>query len=426
MSFNIALTGLNSVNDQLGAISNNIANAGTTGFKSSRADFASIYSDSNAIGVETTGLVQSISQNGTLNTTGRTLDLAISGSGFFMTRSSNGDVNYTRAGVFGTNTQNQLVNSAGQFIQGYPVDANNTLQVGTVSNLQLSNANIPAKATSDLGFSFNLDANATVPTQTPFDPANINTYNSTYTSKVFDSQGKEHTLIQFFVKNTDNDWTAHYYLDGTAQANYINMDSTTPAGQTDGQKLTFNAMGVMTSPFDEAAVKANDPANPPVHSPVLLNATIAGGVAPLAINVSYQGSTQYGADFVVHKNAPNGYAAGEKIGIAVENDGKIYSTYSNGERLLQGQLVLATFTNLDGLRNVSGTAWQETIDSGPATIGTATVGIFGDITAGALENSNVDLTAQLVALMEGQRNYQANTKVISTDKELTQVLFNAI
>lgn len=416
MSFNIALTGLNSVNDQLGAISNNIANAGTTGFKSSRADFASIYSDSSAIGVETQGLVQSISQNGTLNTTGRTLDLAISGGGFFMTKSTNGDIAYTRAGVFGTDTSNRLVNTSGQFIQGYPVDANNNLLVGTVGNLQLSNTNIPAEATNKLDFTFNLDANAEVPAAGVFSPNDINSYNSTYTSKVYDSQGKEHTLLQYFVKNADNNWSAHYYLDGTATTNAIGS-----------QTLTFNSAGLMTAPYDDARVKANDPNDPPQHQPLSLSSVnVGGGVAPLAIDLNYQGSTQYGADFVVTKNAPNGYSAGEKIGLAVEKDGKIYATYSNGERLLQGQLVMATFANLDGLKNISGTAWQETIDSGQAIIGSATVGVFGDITSGSLENSNVDLTEQLVALMEGQRNYQANTKVISTDKELTQVLFNAV
>lgn len=416
MSFNIALTGLTSVNDQLDAISNNIANSGTTGFKSSRANFASIYSDTQAMGVETTNLTQSISQGGSLASTGRTMDLAISGGGFFMTKASNGDVSYTRAGVFGTDANNQIVNASGQLLQGYPVDSNNNLQVGTVSNLQLSSSNIPAKATSRVDFTFNLDANAKVPTSTPFDPLKIDTYNSTYTSKVYDSQGKEHTLTQYFVKTGDNEWDSHYFVDGTAAANNIGT-----------QTLTYNETGLMTSPYDEARVKANDPTNPPQHQDVILTTTnLAGGVAQLSIAMGYKGATQYGSEFVVTANNPDGYSAGEQTGVAIEKDGKIYSTYSNGERLLQGQLALATFTNLDGLKSISGTSWQETIDSGNPVIGSATVGVFGDISSGALENSNVNLTEQLVALMEGQRNYQANTKVLSTDKELTQVLFNAI
>jgi len=144
------------------------------------------------------------------------------------------------------------------------------------------------------------------------------------------------------------------------------------------------------------------------------------------IDVDYTGTSQYGSDFVVTTNDASGYSAGEQTGLAIEKDGMIYATYSNGERMLQGKVVLATFANLDGLKNESGTAWSETSDSGSAMMGSPGIGSFGTLTAGALESSNVDLTQQLVKLMEGQRNYQANTKVLSTDKELTQVLFNAI
>lgn len=423
MSFNIALTGLNAVNEQLNAVSNNIANSGTTGFKSSRAEFGSIYSDSQAMGVETIGLTQSISQGGSLVTTGRSLDLAISGGGFFVTKASNGDLSYTRAGVFGTDKNNNLTNASGQLLQGYPVDANNVLQVGTVSNLKLSNSNIAAKATDSLDFVLNLDSANTVPALAPFDPTKADSYNSTYTTKIFDSQGKEHTLTQYFEKTGANTWNAHYYVDGNNAASAVGT-----------QALAFDANGNMTSPYDYAGVLRNDPAAPPVHTPVNLAITAAqlgGGVAALNMEINYGskdagGSTQYGSSFLVNTNQPTGNASGEQTGIAVEKDGKVYATYSNGERLLQGQVALATFANLDGLKNISGTSWVETSDSGQALIGVPGVGGFGALSAGALESSNVDLTQQLVELMEGQRNYQANTKVLSTDKELTQVLFNAI
>jgi flagellar hook protein FlgE len=426
MSFNIALTGLNAVNEQLNAVSNNIANSGTTGFKSSRAEFGSIYSDTMAMGVETIGLTQSISQGGSLVTTGRSLDLAISGGGFFVTKSNSGDTSYTRAGIFGTDKNNNLTSATGQLLQGYPVDANNVLQVGTVSNLKLSNANIAAQATDSLDFVFNLDAANDIPTLAPFDPTKSDSFNSTYTTKIFDSQGKEHTLTQYFVKTGANTWNAHYYVDGNAAANKI--------GTPPPQELTFDTNGNMTSPYDYAGVLRNDPLTPPVHAPVNLAITAAqlgGGVADLNMEINYGskangGSTQFGSNFVVNNNQPTGHASGEQTGIAVEKDGKVYATYSNGERLLQGQVAMATFANLDGLKTISGTSWVETSDSGQALIGVPGVGAFGDLTAGALESSNVDLTQQLVELMEGQRNYQANTKVLSTDKELTQVLFNAI
>ncbi|MEN0108883.1 MAG: flagellar hook-basal body complex protein, partial [Pseudomonas sp.] len=216
------------------------------------------------------------------------------------------------------------------------------------------------------------------------------------TTKVFDSQGKEHTLTQYFVKTADNSWTSHNFVDGTASGT---------------SNLTFDSAGMLTAPVGPVTVNAGG---------------LAGGVDPLAIAVDYTGTTQYGSDFAVTTNKASGYASGEKTGIAVDEGGKIYVNYSNGERLLQGQVVLANFANAEGLKNVSGTAWTETSNSGAALIGAPGVGQFGSVITGALEGSNVDLTAQLVTLMEGQRNYQANTKVLTTDKELNQVLFSAI
>lgn len=396
MSFNIALTGLSAVNQQLNTIGNNIANSGTVGFKSSRTDFGSLYAESQAMGVEVTGTTQSISQGGALTTTNRSLDLAISGGGFFVTRASNGDVSYTRAGVFGTDKDSFLTNSLGQRLQGYPADATGNLQTGTVSDLQLKSGGLPAKATDALSFVANLDANQEVPA-VAFDPLVADSYNSTYTTKLFDSQGKEHTLTQYFVKTADNSWNAHYYINGAALAGAP-------------QALTFDGAGSLTGPI----------------GPVALTAAPGGGVDPLAIQLDYTGTSQYGSEFSVTGNRATGYAAGEQTGMSVEKDGRVYATYSNGERLLQGQVVLASFVNAEGLKNISGTAWTETAASGAAMLGTPGIGQYGTLASGALESSNVDLTQQLVGLMEGQRNYQANTQVISTNKELTQVLFNAI
>lgn len=395
MSFNIALTGLSAVNEQLNTIGNNIANAGTVGFKSSRANFGSLYAESQAMGVEVTGTSQSISQGGALTTTNRSLDLAISGGGFFVTRASNGDISYTRAGMFGTDKESYLTNSLGQRLQGYPTDAVGNLQTGVVSDLQMKAGGLPAKATDALSFVANLDANQDVPA-VAFDPLVADSYNSTYTTKVFDSQGKEHTLTQYFAKTADNSWNAHYYVDGTALAG--------------PQALTFDTSGALATPIGTVG----------------LTAPLGGGVAPLNIALDYTGTSQYGSEFNVTSNRATGYSAGEQTGMSVEKDGKVYASYSNGERLLQGQVVLASFVNAEGLKNISGTAWTETAASGAAMLGAPGVGQYGNLASGALESSNVDLTQQLVGLMEGQRNYQANTQVISTNKELTQVLFSAL
>lgn len=395
MSFNIALTGLNAVSEQLDTVSNNIANVGTVGFKSSRTEFGSVYADSQAMGVEVLGNTQSISLGGSLTNTSRNLDLAISGGGFFVVKGGSGETQYTRAGVFNTDNSNYLVNASGQRLQGYSTDASGNLQAGTIGDLQVKAASLPAKATDSLAFVANLDADGSVPS-VAFDPATAASYNSTYTTKVYDSQGKQHTLTQYFVKDSANNWTSNYYVDGNA------------AGS---QALSFDSAGMLTSPT----------------TPVTLNvAGLGGGVAPLAINVDYTGTTQYGSDFAVTTNAPTGYASGDKTGLTIDDQGMVYVNYSNGQRLLQGQVVLANFSNPQGLKAVSGTAWTETSSSGTPLVGAPGNGQFGDLVAGALEGSNVDLTAQLVNLMEGQRNYQANTKVLTTDKDLTQALFSAI
>ncbi|KRV80460.1 flagellar hook protein FlgE [Pseudomonas citronellolis] len=395
MSFNISLTGLNAVSEQLDTVSNNIANVGTVGFKSSRTEFGSVYADSQAMGVEVLGSTQSISLGGSLTNTSRNLDLAISGTGFFMVKSATGETQYTRAGVFNTDNANYMVNASGQRLQGYSVDAAGNLQAGVLGDLQVKTASLPAKATDSLDFVANLDADGEVPALA-FDPADASTYNSTYTTKVYDSQGKEHTLTQYFVKTADNAWTSHYYADGNAVGT---------------QALSFDSAGMLNSPSAPFTLSVGG---------------LAGGVNALAINVDYTGTTQYGSDFAVTTNKASGYASGDKTGLTVDEDGMVYVNYSNGQRLLQGQVVLASFVNPEGLRAVSGTAWTETSASGGPLVGAPGGGQFGDLVAGALEGSNVDLTAQLVSLMEGQRNYQANTKVLTTDKELTQALFGAV
>ena len=395
MSFNIALTGLNAVSQQLNTISNNIANSGTVGFKSSRTEFGSLYSGTQAMGVGVLGQTQSMGLGGSHFATGNNLNLAISESGFFITRSASGDINYTRAGAFGKDRDNNLVDASGQFLQGYPVDAAGNLQVGVVGDLRLQNGNLGAKATDKIDFAVNLDANKEVVSVTPFDPTNLSSYTSTQTTPVFDSQGKQHSLTQYFVKTGDNTWDSYYAVDNTQVAGPV--------------AITFDTRGQLVTPLAPVNVAFPLP-----------------GVDAMSINVDYTGSTQSASTFVVTRNNPDGYAAGENTGVTVEKDGKVFATYSNGERMLQGQVVLAGFANLNGLKNENATHWSATGESGNPLIGTPGSGLFGDLTAGALENSNVDMTQQLVGLMEGQRNYQANSKVLSTNKELTQVLFNAI
>ena len=400
MSFSIATSGLNAVTEQLNAISNNIANSGTVGFKSGRAEFSALYAESQPLGVGVSAVTQSITKGGSITSTGTALDLAINGNGFFMVRDSAGTTAYTRAGYFGTNSNGNLVNNLGMYLQGYPVDANGTLQVGSISNLTISSGSIPAKATESIDFTANIDARAEVPATSPFDYKDNTSYNNSYTTQVYDSLGREHTLNQYFVKTGENEWQVHYYMDD---------QPVTSGGMNQVQNLTFNSQGILTDPSGSVA----------------LTADIAGADA-ITLDMSYSGTTQYGSDFSVSKNKGDGYASGERTGQAIDEDGSVYATFSNGERLLQGQLVLANFTNPNGLQSQDGTTWAQTASSGTPLTGTPGSGLLGSIVSGALESSNVDLTSELVGLMTAQRNYQANTKVISTNDSMMSALFQAV
>ncbi|AKJ41386.1 flagellar hook protein FlgE [Pragia fontium] len=395
MSFNIANSGLNAVTEQMNSISNNIANSGTVGYKSSRAEFSSIYAQSQPLGVSVSGVTQSITRGGDITAGTNPLDLAISGNGFFVVHDSSGATSYTRAGYFGFDKEGYIVNNTGMKIQGFPVDGSGNLQVGTVSDLQISTGSIPAKATDSLNFTANFDAQAKEPVKSPFDPADKDSYNHSYTTQVFDSLGREHTMTQYIVKTNENEWQVHYSVDGTSVGSPVD--------------IKFDQNGAMLEPLGN----------------VMVDCPIAGA-QDLNIAVNYGGSSQYGSGFSVSNNSSSGYASAERTGVQVDKDGTIYATYSNGERMLQGQLVLANFTNPNGLSPSNGTSWTQTSASGNPVLGTPGSGLLGAVQSYALEGSNVNLTAELVNLMTAQRNYQANTKVISTNDSMMQSLFQAL
>ncbi|MED5505067.1 MAG: flagellar hook protein FlgE [Pseudomonadota bacterium] len=399
MSFNIALSGLDATNTELNTISHNIANASTYGFKGGRTEFAAVYNGMKPGGVEVASISQNFDKNGSVTGTGRAMDLAINGSGFFVTKDHMGQMLYTRAGVFGTDKNNFVTANNGAKLQGYSVDNNANLQTGSVGDIKVSTSSLNAKATDNLDFVANFDASATAVDQAiyPFDSSDPNSFNSSYTTKVYDSLGNSHTVTQYFTKTSDNEWQVNVEVDGAP---------TTPAT---AQTVQFNTDGTLASPTGSFNV-----------------AFPAAGANAMSIDISLNGSTQFGAAFGVSTNNPNGYTSGELAGVRVEDNGMVYATYTNGQSQLQGQVVLADFANTQGLSKVSGTAWTQSFSSGAPIMGVPGTGTLGDLTPGALEGSNVDLTSELVALMTAQRNYQANAKTISTNDKLTQALFNAV
>ncbi|QXB56348.1 lateral flagellar hook protein FlgEL [Aeromonas sp. FDAARGOS 1415] len=396
MSFSIGLSGLRAVNQELSVISNNVANASTAGFKSSRAEFAAIYGGGQAGGVEMSNVSQNFDRNGDVTRTGRGLDLAISGNGFFVLKDDNGQTSYTRAGMFQRDASNYLTTASGTRLQGYVTNEAGELQSGVVGDIQVKAGSLAAKPSDTLEFVANLKADASVIDQAvnPFDPAKADSFSYSQSSKVYDSLGVEHTLTQYFVKTGENTWQVNYAFNGTQTGTPVTM--------------VFNTNGTLQSPT----------------TPPVLNLAPAGA-EPIALTADLTKVSQYASDFNATRNQSNGYTAGDLTGVRVDADGGVYATFTNGQSLLQGQVVMANFTNPNGLVQANNTTWQQSFSSGQPVLGAPGTGTLGGLTAGAYEASNVDLTGELVSLMTSQRNYQANAKTISSADKMTQVLFNS-
>ncbi|GAA4888664.1 flagellar hook protein FlgE [Ferrimonas pelagia] len=407
MSFNIALSGLRSTSQDLNTISNNIANVSTPGFRGARSEFSSIYSGGQAGGVALSNVAQNFDAAGDALYTGRQLDMAISGNGFFMTENQ-GSMSYTRAGMFQQDQNGFIVDAYGGILQGYPVGPNGNLLTGSTTGLRIDNGSLPANATSSVTLGLNLDSRNEALDPADFDPSNPDSYHALNSTKIYDSLGNEHNLTQYYVKTGPNEWETFFELDG--------VDITEYASDT---TLKFDENGALESggnfnlKIPNSLVDADG-------KPIL------DGSAELEIDLAYRGATQFGSDFAVASMSQNGYGAGELSGIRIDDNGMVYGVYTNGQDQLQGQVILANFPNPNGLNQVGNTAWTASYASGQAVIGAAGTGTLGSLVAGAIEGSNVDLTGELVNLMTAQRNYQSNAKVISTQDTLTQSLLAAI
>ena len=405
MGFNTSLSGINAANADLNATSNNIANVNTTGFKQSRAEFADMFQSTayglsrNAVGsgVRVSNVAQQFSQ-GNIDPTGRSLDLAISGEGFF-TMSMNGERLYSRAGNFQTDSNGYVVNPEGARLQVYAPNANgNGFDVGRLGDLQLLTTDSPPSQTSTVNLAFTLPGNAAQPTVATFDPAESNSYNySTGGINVYDSLGVSHTQTSYFVKTpTANEWQVYNYVDGTQVG--------TPT------TLQFSDSGALTSPTDGKITL--DPYTP----------STGAGVLNMSLDVS--GSTQYGESFALRDTRQDGYASGKLNEISIDTSGVVFARYSNGADKALGQVALTTFTNPQGLSQQGGTMWAESYSSGSPRTGAPGSSDFGEIESGSLESSTVDLTEQLVNMIVAQRNFQANAQMISTQDQVTQTIIN--
>jgi flagellar hook protein FlgE len=393
MSFDIALSGIQAINEQLDTVSNNIANAATYGFKASRANFSSVMAGSQVNGVEIGSVTQNISQNGSTQTTGRGLDAAIDGRGFFVSVNSQGTSQYSRVGIFSTDTKGYLIDSNGNKVQGYGPTKGGAL--GPVGNIQVPTGQIPAVATTNVKYVGNLSADWTTMPAASFDMTNSSTYNMVKQSIAYDSLGTQHTLSQYFAKQTANTVDVFYSLDG--------------APVTGPATLTFDATGQLTGT---------------TGSTVAIPA--ANGAAAGSVTIDYTGTTRFAGEASTTTNRSDGYASGSFVGVELSGDGSLVAKYSNDQSQVVGTVALATFANEGALSAISNTSWVANAESGTALIDPPGVGLSGKLNTGALEGSNVDITSQLVGLMTSQRNYQANSKVLTTESQMMQALMQAL
>jgi len=540
MPFRIALSGLNAASSELRVIGNNVANASTTGFKKSRAEFADIFASSNlgassnaiGSGVKLSSVTQQFSQ-GNIGFTDNNLDLAVSGQGMFVLNDGGVSV-YTRAGAFGVDRDGFIANSQGQILQGDIADSNGNL-TNTTGNLQLNFDNIEPQATSAAEVSLNLNSSLPVPgatpsssltvpagtildedailatpivgtafnmqdnygvdrsvqieytrtaantwsallrdnvsgntfpassaidtsgaspspssldfswvpetgtgaqdpvvvatnisamtlvaaaadgdtsagtaatvnngsAQVPFSEDDATTYSHSTSMTIFDSQGTPHLLTQYYRKSTQaNQWEVFTFREGNR------VDAA--VGQP-GQTVQFDTSGQLQTPNPSLPAISFNP---------------GGGAAPITMSVDISGVTQFGSSFSISSLTQDGFSTGQLSGIDISDTGIVLSRFTNGQTQILGQVRLANFTNPQGLRQLGDTTWAESFESGQAVVSQPGSSGLGLVQSGALEGSNVDLTEQLVGMITAQRNFQANSQVISTADTITQAIIN--
>ena len=402
MSFQQGLSGLNVASKTLDAIGNNIANSSTVGYKAARAEFADVFASASGgslttqvgIGASVAAVRQQFTQ-GNIVTTQNPLDVAINGAGFFRL-STNGTISYSRNGQFSLDKDGYVASNNGARLTGYSADAAGQIIASTPSDLQVTFANLPPRATTDARVAMNLDSRASVPAAA-FNAASPATYNASTAMTVYDSQGNAQTLTMYFRKTAANTWDVYGALNGSA------------IGAGPMGALTFGTSGSL-----------------PADVTIALNIPMVNGADPLVFDLTFPAgqAVQFGVDFAVSQLQQDGFTTGRLSGFSIGDDGVILGRYTNGQSRAQGQIVLANFINPQGLASQGNNQWTETSDSGQPVIGPPGAGSLGSVQSGAVEEANVDMTEELVKMITAQRVYQANAQTIRTQDQILQTLVN--
>lgn len=398
MTMQTALSGLLGAQTGLNTVSNDLANASTTAFKSQTALFEDVYpanaTNMPGIGTATEAISSDLTQ-GNLTATGNSLDAAIQGNGYFVV-SHNGTQQYTRDGAFQLSSNGTLETLNGATVQGYAATTGGALS-GTLGPVTINTGSVAANSTSNLGVTLSLNSGDATPTTTPFSASNPSSYNETTSVVTYDSLGNANKAQLYFVNNGANQWTVYaqpQLADGTSVG--------TPQTLT---ALNFTSSGALSS-----------------GSPATLNVNWGNGSATSNVNMDFTGSTLAAQSFSVAGLTNDGYAAGSYSGTTISSDGSIKSTYSNGQTVSAGKLALANFINAEGLTPATGNLYTASSTSGQPVVNTPGTGLAGTLSGGELEASNASTSSLLVSLIQYQQAYQANTSVIQTEQSDAQRL----
>jgi len=410
-AFSTALSALSANSTAIDIVGNNLANLNTTGFKASTVNFYDLMSQhigvssvSSEVGMGVAG-AQSVRQftQGNIQQTTGAFDAAIQGDGFFMVRDQNNQMLYTRAGNFTLDASGHLMTGTGQSVQGWSATGGVVSPGGPVGDIILPiNGLIPGSATTTMSVAVNLNAGA----------ASDKTSAYSTPVQVVDAQGGTHTLTIAFTKTAANKWTYNVTIP--------NSDlKTAAAAPLATGTLTFDGTGQLTSP---AATDA----------PIAVKITgLANGASDMTVNwTPFSGTTglltQFKQDSSVSATSQDGATAGQITKVSMSNGGVIVAQYSNGKQAVVAQLALAAIQNPSSLTAVGNNNLKATTETSDAAIGAAGSGGRGDIMAGALEGSTVDIATEFTQLITLQRSYQAASKVITTTDQVMQDLIGLI
>lgn len=410
MSFQQGLSGLNSSSKSLDVIGNNVANASVVGFKPFRAEFSDAFAASlNTGGTNNIGIGSSLAAvtqqflQGEITSTSNPLDVAVNGDGFFR-MSDNGAISYTRNGQFQVDKSGYIVNSAGHHLTGYDADSSGNIISSSPVDLQIDSTDLQPQATSTQTVGVNLDSRLSAITAT-FDSTDATTYNKSASQTVYDSLGNPHTQALYFQKTASNSWNVYMTVDGTA----VNLNGASAAAT-----MTFGTDGTLSTVTSSGATTDH----------ILSASYTAAGANAQTFDIDVSNFTQFGSSYSVNTQTQDGYSSGRLSGITIADDGTVQGNYTNGQSRNMGQIVLANFTNPQGLQAKGSNEWIETPDSGGEIIGTPGSSSLGVLQSSAIEESKVDLTEELVNMITAQRIYQANAQTIKTQDQVLQTLVN--